>query len=159
MGARGPAPTSKKTLAKRGSWRAKDRADDLELEDRAPDPPASLDREAKAEWKRVVKILGAKHVLTPADRGAMTLLCELWSEDRDLHRRLKKPGVVVGSTDWKRVVTQRNEVRKQLVQLYQRFGMTPADRTRVKVPEKGKSADDKGRFFDRGKSVIGRVGA
>ena len=100
MGQRGPAPKSKKELAKRGSWRAKDRADDLEMPNKAPTAPTALSREAKAEWKRLVALLEPRGVLSEGDRIGLTVLCELWAEDRDLGKLLNK--LPTGTNDWKR---------------------------------------------------------
>jgi P27 family predicted phage terminase small subunit len=140
MGQRGPAPKSKKELAKRGSWRAKDRADDLEMPNKAPTAPTALSREAKAEWKRLVALLEPRGVLSEGDRIGLTVLCELWAEDRELGKLLGK--LPTGTNDWKRVFTARQDVRKQLKDWCARFGLTPADRTRVKV-DTGKDGNGK----------------
>lgn len=152
MGARGPAPESKKKLERRGSRRIGNRPDDLDLPAELPKPPANLDREAKAEWQRLVKLLGPRRVLTAGDRGSLTMLCELWSEDRTLGKQLKK--LVSGSTDWKRVFVARQDVRRQLTVMWTKFGLTPADRARVKViGTSEKNKNDRGHQTARDKAL------
>ena len=62
-------------------------------------------------------------------------------------------------TDWKSVQSARCEAFKRWNDLAKRFGMTPADRPRVKL--NGKAADDKSdkaRFFKSG-PIAGKIGA
>jgi len=146
MGARGPAPKSKRELERRGSRRAKDRSADLELEAKAPAPPSSLGKEAKAEWKRLVPRLDKKGVLAEVDRAGLTILCEAWAEYQELGKTLKK--LMVGGMDWRRIKSAQHEAYLRWQNLAQRFGLTPADRPRVKVNAKPEAkAEGKGRFF------------
>lgn len=159
MGQRGPAPTSKKTLKQRGSWLAKHREDDLEVEISIPKPPASLCRESKAEWNRIVKVLKSKGVLSQLDRAGMTIMCQAWATDQKLGKVLDEAKVfdpkkysdidfLIGSEDWKRVFSARQQVRGTWTALASRFGMTPADRPRIKVGKtQGKKDNGKAKFF------------
>lgn len=145
MGARGPAPTSKAELAARGSWRAEDRPDDLTLPVAAPAPPKGMHAEGKKLWQHIVGLLHPKGAITEADTPALTVLCELWAEDRELASMLKK--TMAGSMDWKRVRNARSDGRKQMKDLFAKFGLTPADRPRVKVQSEKPAQNDKSRYF------------
>lgn len=146
MGLRGPPPTPKSELEARGSWLAKHRADELTIEPvDALAPPAHLDKEARRQWQAVVGLLAPRGVLTEADVMALTMLCELWAEDRVLGKKIKR--LVVGSLDWNRVRNARSDIRKQLKDMLAKFGLTPADRPRVKLQGQKPEANAKSRFF------------
>lgn len=144
MGARGPAPTKKRELRERGSWLAKHRPPDLELPTGAPEKPAKMKGEAAAEWDRVVPLLASKGALSPGDRAALIVLCEAWADYVTLGRRLAK--VTTGPVDERKIQTMRQDAYARLVAMLTRFGLTPADRARVKVPEAAPVAG-KARFF------------
>lgn len=141
MGLRGPAETPKSVLAARGSPKAADRPDDLELPAAQIEPPEGMDEEAAKQWRHIVGLLAPRGALSEGDRMALTLMCELWSEDRTLSKAVR--GEEAGSAEWKRVVVARAEVRKQLVVMLTKFGLTPVDRPRVKVnkQKENKTAD------------------
>ena len=154
MGDRGPAQTPKKELEARGSWLAKDRADDLVLPGlNANDPPGELCAAAKAEWARIVGIFPAG-VLTDGDRGGMMIYCRAFSEENRISALIDAADA--GSKQWASLIRSRAVVRMDLKHTMKVFGLTPADRTRVKMPDKPKS--DSSRFFGSG-NVIGKVGA
>ena len=132
MGVRGPAPMDNAELARRGSRRARGRGESLRLEAKAPDPPASLSAAARAEWRRVCRVLRPADVLTEADRIGLTLLCQLCVEDQELGALLQR--LLPGSADWRSLARVRKDVRGQLMVMLARFGLTPADRPRVRRP-------------------------
>ncbi|MCH8823736.1 MAG: P27 family phage terminase small subunit [Planctomycetes bacterium] len=157
--ARGRKPTSKSELQRRGSWRAKGRADDLSdaLIKEVPNPPTTLTREAGAEWKRIVAILGPRGVLTKLDRAGLTMLCEMWAEDRELSKAL----IIfdLGTPEWRRIFTARSSVRTQWTRLAACYGLTPSDRARIKIGTSSDSdvgADSKSRFFPPSQ-IAGRI--
>jgi len=147
MGQRGPAPVGKKDLERRGSRRAKDRPDDLEFEPKAPKRPASLKGEAKAEWNRIIPLLVDKGVVSEVDRAALIALCQAWADYQDFREAASR--LVKGSMDWRRMVSAKHEAFAEWQSLAQRFGLTPADRPRVKINSpKAKDAEGKSRFFE-----------
>lgn len=158
--AHGPAPTPKEEKRRRGSWRGTYAPDDLTLKRIAPKPPSRIKGEALAEWRRIVALLEPAGALTGADRMALTILCELWAEDCELGRHLAKR-TTVGTDDWKRMHSVRADTRKKLFDLFARFGLTPADRPRVKVPAKERTAADqdstKPKGKDKGRFIAGRI--
>ena len=104
-----------------------------------------------------MKVLGPRGVLTEADTDTFALLCKLISDERELELEADK--LLLGGQDWKRVYVALKDVRNQIVQLSARFGLTPADRTRVKEPAglpapSGKDAGGKGDFFPKRKPKL-----
>lgn len=104
-------------------------------------PPAHLDAEGKAEWKRLVPILAAMKVLTEADRPALATICDEWSLIVRCDRELaKKNAPYVNVTDkgfeqpstW---VALRHNAIAQHSKLIQQFGMSPASRARIVTAE------------------------
>lgn len=75
-----------------------DPSEKVQLEDKAPEPPSWIGREAKREWRRICKILKGKGVIAELDRPLLTQYCVLWEQ---LYRsvRPRKVGrkMVIGS--------------------------------------------------------------
>ena len=146
MGARGPAPTPKAVLEKRGSWLARNRPDDLTVAPGVPQPPKRLKGEALAEWRRITAILGTKNVLGgDLDRAGLVAMCDAWGLYEAL--MVKQSRVPCGGPKWARLDRSIDRVEKRWSELAKRFGLTPADRPRVKVTEQ-KVKDGKSRFFE-----------
>lgn len=110
----------------------------------APNPPTTLDREAAAEWRRVVKVLDAQGVLSLVDRAVLTSHCEGWSTARQARKQLNEEGLVLIDADG---VSRKNpawqiyrEANVQMMSAAKELFITPAARTRIRVP-KG-DADD-----------------
>lgn len=156
MGLRGPAPKPKKDLERDGSWLAKDRPPELTTDGSAPTPPKGMTKDAADEWKRLVAILHPKGALGgDLDRQSLTFLCEAVSEYNELNKLADK--CTTGSNDWAKLLDKRNDAFKRWNDLSKRFGLTPADRPRVKVNAPAK-ANDKSKFFNGG-PVVGKIGA
>ena len=77
------------------------------------------------------------------------MLCKLLSDERQYELRIAKFArtSTVGGSDWGRVFRALHAVRAQLVPLFARFGMTPADRSRVKVDMPKAPGEGKDEFF------------
>lgn len=154
MGARGPAPTPKKILKMRGSWRA-EIAGDPKLKTEAPKPPTWLSKEARAEWNRVVPALASAGLLCKIDRAALAIMCKSWADYIDASKRIKKEGDTYLMPHGQLCVNPLVGIRKQAfadwVKLASMFGLTPSSRARINVvgePEKPeKEEKGKGRFF------------
>lgn len=80
MGSRGPVPKSQQF--------SEPRAFPVEM----PRCPSFLDREAKAEWARVVPHLEAAGILATADRSSLASYCLAWSELVDATKVLNRDG-------------------------------------------------------------------
>src|SRR5262245_49227502 len=131
----GPAPTPTETLKARGSWRAKDRAGEVQFERGAPSCPTWLGREAKVEWKRQVAQLEAAGVLQLVDRALLAAYCEAWGDFHALTKDVRALGyaraIKLG------LVSAKAKAADRLVKLADRFGFSPAARARVKGGEVG----------------------
>lgn len=141
MGARGPAPIKKTELTARGSRRAGERAGDLEFESKAPKPPTTLSREARAEWNRVVPLLAEQGVLSEADRAGLVALCEAWAMHQAALAQSRK--TKWGTRLHREALGEIHRAFQRWSQLAARFGLTPADRPRVKVSNAGSSNKNK----------------
>ena len=138
----GPKPTPTSQLARRGSWRAATRPDEPSP---APvtiaEPPADLPDTAKAVWNALAPSLIASGVLTVSDVPSFTRLCRisaLWQTTM---------ANAEGNPDRANVLAL-SKIEDMMRRLDAAFGLTPADRTGIKVPDAPKT-DGKAKFFER----------
>jgi len=165
MGKRGPRPTPKAILELRGSKRARygKRAKEASPELGIPTAPTWLDREAKAEWRRVSKLLDEMTVLAITDRSALALMCQAWSDFLRLKREVKKEGETfktsTGYLAKNPKVTIMNEAFQRWYKLMIEFGLTPSARAGVmrstaagvvQPPAPKRKPKGKARFFQIG---------
>jgi phage terminase small subunit len=107
----------------RGTFR-KDRHGDpetkLEMPQRAPTMPkvVGMDKEAKAEWRRVTRALSNMGVLTVLDRAIVAQYCLLWG------RLCRNPDSFDAA------------LFAQLRMAEQELGFTPPSRGKITVPKK-----------------------
>lgn len=135
MAGKGPMPTPTATLARRGSWRANRRPGEPKFERGRPSCPEWLDTEAKAEWRRLVGQLDTAAVLTKADRATLAALCDAWGDyvraATELVAALKTgtyaQAIAAG------LVGAKAKAREALLKATDRFGLSPATRTRIKA--------------------------
>ena len=143
---RGPAPTPTKILDARGSWRAKTRSGEPKAALGKPTCPKSLGKEAKAEWRRVVKHLEAMGLLAQTDRAMLTAYCEAWGEFVETLEAIKKAPSFVEAIEWG-LLKAKNDAAKRILQFAQHFGLSPAARARLGTGQSVKPVESKGRFF------------
>lgn len=110
---------------------------------RMPDAPAWLDGKAQAAWRELASVLTEMRVVTDADKKALELLCDAYSEYRTARSAIRehgssyksategggfiirsRPEVAIASDAWRRVKSLLSE-----------FGLTPSSRTKVKSAE------------------------
>jgi P27 family predicted phage terminase small subunit len=112
-----------------------------------PRCPAHLSKEAKQEWRRVVKILGPLKLATAADRAALAIYCAAWARwiAADAIASLRevistKSGNAI-QNPFRSVANRAEEI---MLKAAAEFGMTPSSRSRLTVatPEQGKSLRD-----------------
>lgn len=144
MGRRGPLP--KPTALRRLEGNPAKRA----LPKDEPTPPVALptaprwlDAGARAEWRRLGKLLLAQHLVTEQDRTLFASHCDAWSRFCRANRNLAKSGevVTVGGYQQKSAwLTVRDAAWKELEKTAQHFGLSPASRARLHVaaPEEPK---------------------
>lgn len=106
--------------------RMEPRANELELPAEAPEPPDFLCPVAVEEWRRVCAIGRYAKVLSPADRGPLTLYCVLWAE-------LVRAQEIGGEMQTSRLALFSNLAGK--------FGMNPSERSKVQMPGEKKAAN------------------
>jgi P27 family predicted phage terminase small subunit len=135
-------PTSLKVL--QGTYR-QDQSNPAEPEPSrgVPEPLGCLSGAEQSVYRRIVGILDGMRVLTVADRDAVSRLAQDFCLVNEAKRQLDSKGWVLISSNgnsyknpW---ATVYNEARKREAEGWIRFGLTPADRSRVKAaPEEPK---------------------
>jgi P27 family predicted phage terminase small subunit len=145
-----PSRTPTAILRARGSWRAKQRANEPEYEIGAPDRPEWLSKSAKSEWHRLVPQLVTRGVLALVDAMALTVYCHCAGQIADLGRALAK--AKPGTVEWKRLFVAQGHACDRLLQFAREFGLTPASRSKIQPIPSGDDDDGRGkqRFFLRG---------
>ena len=134
MGKRGPKPTPTRILKLRGSPLAGRRDGELLAQSAGEfdtTPPPDLAGDALAEWERLVPILSALGVLTPLDRSALHALCERWEAYTAC---VKLKDSVAGSWQEEAALSNRlNGALDRWMKIAAAFGLTPSDRTRLRI--------------------------
>jgi P27 family predicted phage terminase small subunit len=140
---RPPKPTHLKVLEGNPGKRAISK-DEPMPESKAPSCPAHLDKEAKAEWRRISRQLLKLGLLTEVDRAALAAYCQCWSRWVHAEQKLADlEGQWTFETDkgyeaaspW---ISIASKALAEMRQYISEFGLSPAARTRiqVKLPEK-----------------------
>ena len=111
----------------------------------APDPPTWLDREAKAEWRRVVPELARLKLLSRMTRASLTSYCETWSVFVDATKTIHAEGILAeGRTG--QVVHPAVKVQMQASAELRRwaveYALTPASEQKVKPVEEPNAISD-----------------
>lgn len=109
-----------------------------------PSCPAELTGAARKEWGRIAKQLDELGLLTQVDRTALAAYCVAYSHWLAANEMLQKPvkeggGMVVYSANGYPSVsphwTASQQASKQMLMYLREFGMTPAARSRLSVPQ------------------------
>lgn len=104
-----------------------------------PKMPTGLSKAAKAEWRRVARPLFELGLLTELDRHTLAMYCETWARYLQAEKVLAKEGLTLTTPSG--LVKQRPEyyvMRDALQELrafIQLFGLSPAARMRMELPE------------------------
>lgn len=122
-----------------------------------PVAPDDLEPLAIEFWERTAPMLHTMGVLTSADVGAFTRLCNCYAELASLDKDVKQFGYVYETTSvtGERIikgnpaVAQRSAADNRFRALLGEFGMTPASRSKIVVapPADAKQKDPMGEFF------------
>ncbi len=152
MGRRGPAPTRGSILKLKGSRRAKTR----ETTEPKPPPgrpkcPAWLDVEAKRRWRQLAPVLERLGILTSVDGDALASYCQALAEFRHATESLQKDGRVLklanGCQQSHPCVAQQRSAWESIRRFSALFGLDPANRSRVQVPQPARDDDELERFL------------
>jgi P27 family predicted phage terminase small subunit len=104
---------------------------------RAPNAPAWLGDEAKAEWHRMSKVLMGLRVLTDTDLTALAAYCDAYGRWLEARQILNREGLVtetmLGGHKVNPAWTIANQAMTQMRAFMVEFGLTPSSRTRVRV--------------------------
>lgn len=131
-----------------------------------PKCPRHLDKEARAEWKRMVKELEPLGLLTNIDKAIFASYCQAWSTWVMATRKIQEQGMIFKTPGKTRTLKDGtieqtdggfpmvnlyfpiiNKANEQMVKALIELGMTPSSRSRVKVSEPPKEENKRERFF------------
>jgi P27 family predicted phage terminase small subunit len=154
MRGRKPKPTLLKTLEGNPGKRPINEREPVPPDD-LPDCPDYLNAVARAEWFHTAGVLQQMGLLSTADRTALAAYCVAFSRWLEAEELVKKYGTIVKSptkgfpmkSPYLTVADQAMEsMRKFMVE----FGLTPSSRSRIKVPENARTADEFDVFLEAG---------
>lgn len=120
-----------------------------------PDAPSFLDAEARAEWDRTSEVLAAMGLLTQADRSALAAYCVAYSRWVQAEAQVAKFGTIVKSPEKgfpmkSPYLTVADQALEAMRKLMVEFGLTPSSRSRIRLPENGRSVDEFDAFVEAG---------
>ncbi len=105
-----------------------------------PQCPRHLSPVAKVEWHRVVKELYDLGLLTRIDSTALAAYCQSYSDWVEATKKLKDGNYTIISpkgyemqSPW---VAIGNKALEKMAKFMSEFGMTPASRGRIRMPDK-----------------------
>lgn len=155
MGGKGTPKIPTKVLDMRGSPLAKRRIEEPQGPEGVPECPSWLDKEAKAEWKRLIPILTQMGILTLADRQALAQLCQARSDYVRAAKRVRKDGETFmtpkGFVAKHPMVTVMNEAFARWYRLMPHFGLSPSARAGLATVKPNPDENrGKNRFFASG---------
>jgi len=137
MGRR-PTPTKLKELAGNPGKRPLNRAEPKPRRKR-PRMPDHLSQPAQREWKRVTRELDGMGLLASADADAIAMYCDVYARWVEAVAKLNEEGMIVHTENGFPIQSPylgiANRCMAQLQKLLIEFGMTPAARSRIHLPE------------------------
>ncbi len=143
-----PQPTEvKKAKGNPGQRKLNDKEPKPEVE--APACPDFLSDYAKEEWERIVPELLRNGLLTSLDGATLAAYCAAYGRWREAEERIASSGIVIKMGDKGYIVQSpwlqvANKAIKQIEIFAARFGLSPSDRTRIRIdPQKPKEVDKK----------------
>lgn len=99
-------------------------------------------------------MLAKLRLATEADRGALAAYCAAYSRWAAAEAQVKELGAVVKSPNGYPIVNPwlsiANKAMEQMKAFGSEFGLTPASRTRIHVPDAPKEVDPADEFFGDG---------
>lgn len=119
-----------------------------------PGCPPWLDREGKAEWRRVTASLRAMGILKTTDRTMLAALCQAESELVRYSAALNKlKPAFIGTMKSRRLQTMVSDATKRAASICACFGLDPSNRSRIHVePGDTGASDEYGEFLDQRKA-------
>lgn len=148
--ARRPVPTKLKILRGNPGKRALNKREPIPSGD--AEPPAHLNEEARAEWRRVAPELERMGLLTKIDGTAFAGYCQTYAIWAEASRNVEKHGMIFKAPSGYPQVNPFLSIARtalaEATKFMTEFGMTPAARVRIKVEPK-KEDDPLESFMNR----------
>ena len=140
MGQRGPAPKPTALVLLEGNPGKRPlNKREPQPRMRAPKCPDYLDENARTEWRRLVPILRRMKILTEADSLALANLCQAYSTMTKAQAKLSESGLLYktqsGYLQQSPLLAIVNSCVETITRLCREFGLTPAARARLQVPD------------------------
>ena len=160
MGLRGPKPTPSAIKLARGTYRPDRAANEAPPLGKPSCPSWMTDKDARAEFRRLVKLLGAMGLVGAADSNVLTRYALTWVRWRRIVQTLAaNPGAEVatykdeaGKVKSMQVSALHSVARSladELGRSEAALGMSPSARSRIDVaPPAPEREQPKSRFFD-----------
>lgn len=125
--------------------------DEIDPKVEAPGPPAHLSKNAKIEWRRIVKILVDLELMSKMDRTALAAYCVAYDRWAEAEKKIQMEGLTIETTNGNIIQNPSVGIANKAMLILHRFlvefGMTPAARTKV-TPANKKKKNEKTDFFD-----------
>jgi P27 family predicted phage terminase small subunit len=144
MAGRKPLPTNLKVL--KGTQR-KGRTNKAEPrpEQEGPSPPEHLSRYALMEGGRITPQLHALGLLSQLDRSTLAAYCQCYGRWKEAEEQLKTTGFLIRTTNGNVVQNPLLGIANRALDLMNKyatmFGLSPSERSRIRVDDQGKVAD------------------
>lgn len=150
MAGRRPTPTHLKLIKGNPGKRAINRREPKPRRE-VPSPPATLCPVSLVAWGKYSVILDRMGVLTEADSGALERLCECYAEMQEYKAIVKAERPTyetsAGLKKANPAVAMLADADRRFKSYLVEFGLSPAARSKVKVPD-GETEDEKAaRYF------------
>lgn len=105
----------------------------------APPPPKYLPKDARQIWRYITPLLEEMGIITQIDQASLAMLCIHYALAYNAARKLEEQGAVLEDRDgsprknpWLQVLRDNSQ---QYLRYAGEFGLTPALRQRLSVPE------------------------
>lgn len=158
MAKRGPKSKPTKILQIRGSWRGNIKKDEITPSNKPPTMPSWLSKEAKIEWRRIIRVLKSQGTLSEINRTIIAAYCESWAdylEAREYCRNMKKDGkssilckTTKGNIIQNPAIGVRNTALKMMLKIAAELGISSIAKSRIEESKTPKEKR-KERFFKK----------
>lgn len=138
MKGRRPKPTGAKLLAGNpGKRPLNDAEPHIPMPGRTPSPPDYLNEEAASIWRQLGKLMLNAGLLTMADLHALAMFCAVAARWIEAEKKLAASGLILESKEGglyqNPYLSVANRAWEQMRKMLSEFGLTPAERSRLRV--------------------------
>lgn len=105
-----------------------------------PLKPPELRDEGSALWDKLTNQLAAARIVSELDGPSLAAMCMWWQRYIDLHRAMEQ--LHISDEDGDILEKRANRAWKAFEGVACKFGMTPADRAKLKAAETKETKDD-----------------